>query len=1232
MKKIMHFLKLASLVASLLVLASCGGGGGGGSGTSNQLPTTGASLAIVQVDNAASPVIAAVTDNTGKEKFALIGTKDSSGAPLSVTQALYISASGDASTLTIGPDGLPANLSDAIGNKITFANFTNTTMDITLFDPAGNQIAGPITVNVDPTVLAKLRASVGTLASPSAQGAPLVSGLLGISSQDWILGAVNTMSTAYGVGGCASIILTFAGTGSFIPVAGTVVGAVVGAAGCGFALIDFAQQVKGTNNPLVKYFSVAGDASCLVLDHSECISLALDAAPHIVNTLAPPPSVPTGLTVSSVQQNQVRFYWTGSTDDVAIAGYRVYRDGGQIADVGGVLYTDLNVIPGTQYCYTVMAHDANGNSSGVSNQLCVTVPLATLFVSSTTPVSGASGVSVSSAVFTTFNEAIDTSNLNTSTFTVTGPSGLVTGTVSYNAATNSAVFTPMVNLAYAATYTATVTTGVKNLSGNPLASNYSWNFTTASNSGGGTASLGFTNLNPASVSTSTVGYQPTLTASGANFNNLTQIRFDWSGVTSGSATWIKGTATWDPSKIKVYTDDLMTLKPVVTQMNDPAGLTTWTVTLTDTAGATATKTFTVNYTLPTTTTCTPPQVLQNNQCVTPATACTLPQVLQNGACITPSTACTAPQTLVNGQCTTPTPTCSLPQVLQNGVCVTPPTTCTSPQVLTNGACVTPPPTCTPPQVLTNGACATPPTTCIPPQVLTNGVCVTPPPLPTATVSANPTNVPAGGQTTLTWSSTNATSCTASNGWSGSKATSGSQTVTVSSTPGTENFGLSCTNGAGQTVSTGVNVTVTAGPNVTLTASPTSIYNGQSSALSWTSSNASSCTASGGWAGSEPTSGSATVYPTSTTVYALNCNGTNGTPASTSTTVTVTTLPQPTATVSVNPTTVAAGGQATLTWSSTNATSCTASNGWSGSKATSGSQTVTVSSTPGTENFGLSCTNGAGQTVSTGVNVTVTAGPNVTLTASPTSIYNGQSSALSWTSSNASSCTASGGWAGSEPTSGSATVYPTSTTVYALNCNGTNGTPASMSTTVTVTTLPLPTATVSANPTTVAASGQTTLTWSSTNATSCTASNGWSGSKATSGSQTVTVSSTTGTENFGLSCTNGAGQTVSTGVNVSVTVTTTTAAPLVNAVSPTSYPADNSNHLMTISGNNFLSSSTLTFIDPQGHIYLSNANRLTFISASQMNYEFNDGSDPGTWVILVNNAGNVPSNTVLFLVQ
>jgi hypothetical protein len=55
------------------------------------------------------------------------------------------------------------------------------------------------------------------------------------------------------------------------------------------------------------------------------------------------------------------------------------------------------------------------------------------------------------------------------------------------------------------------------------------------------------------------------------------------------------------------------------------------------------------------------------------------------------------------------------------------------------------------------------------------------PAPTASISASPTTISSGGSSTLTWSSTNAAACTASNGWSGSKTTSGSQSVSPTST-------------------------------------------------------------------------------------------------------------------------------------------------------------------------------------------------------------------------------------------------------------------------------------------------------------------------------------------------------------------------------------------------------------------------------------------------------------------
>src|SRR4029077_10233303 len=97
------------------------------------------------------------------------------------------------------------------------------------------------------------------------------------------------------------------------------------------------------------------------------------------------------------------------------------------------------------------------------------------------PATGANGACLNTIVTATFSEAMNPATINTTTFTLTGPGGpSVTGVVTYNSASNTAVFTPSSNLAPNTVYTATITTGAKDLFGNALASNFVWSFTTGS--------------------------------------------------------------------------------------------------------------------------------------------------------------------------------------------------------------------------------------------------------------------------------------------------------------------------------------------------------------------------------------------------------------------------------------------------------------------------------------------------------------------------------------------------------------------------------------------------------------------------------------------------------------------------------------------------------------------------------------------------------------------------------
>lgn len=77
-------------------------------------------------------------------------------------------------------------------------------------------------------------------------------------------------------------------------------------------------------------------------------------------------------------------------------------------------------------------------------------------------------------------------------------------------------------------------------------------------------------------------------------------------------------------------------------------------------------------------------------------------------------------------------------------------------------------------------------------------------------------------------------------------------------------------------------------------------------------------------------------------------------------------------------------------------------------------------------------------------------PTLSFTANPSTINAGQSSTLSWTSANTTSCNSSGG---AQPTNGSWTVNPTTTTTYTLTCNGPGG---QVTRTVTVTVNAAPT--------------------------------------------------------------------------------------------------------------------------------------------------------------------------------
>lgn len=115
------------------------------------------------------------------------------------------------------------------------------------------------------------------------------------------------------------------------------------------------------------YAVAATDAAGNTSSQSVSVSAATSSAPD-----STPPSVPTNLQSSNVSSTSLTLTWSPSTDNVAVAGYRVYRNGAQVATTATASYNDTKLTASTTYTYTVAAYDSSGNVSAQSSQLLVT--------------------------------------------------------------------------------------------------------------------------------------------------------------------------------------------------------------------------------------------------------------------------------------------------------------------------------------------------------------------------------------------------------------------------------------------------------------------------------------------------------------------------------------------------------------------------------------------------------------------------------------------------------------------------------------------------------------------------------------------------------------------------------------------------------------------------------------------------------------------------------------------
>ncbi|MFD0820903.1 PQQ-dependent sugar dehydrogenase, partial [Micromonospora zhanjiangensis] len=101
-------------------------------------------------------------------------------------------------------------------------------------------------------------------------------------------------------------------------------------------------------------------------------SATLRVTPPFCQRDTQPPTAPTGLT-ATVSGTDVTLTWTAATDNVAVTGYDIRRDGVTVGSVAGTAtnppatrFTDTGLAADTDYAYTVVARDAQGNVSTAS--------------------------------------------------------------------------------------------------------------------------------------------------------------------------------------------------------------------------------------------------------------------------------------------------------------------------------------------------------------------------------------------------------------------------------------------------------------------------------------------------------------------------------------------------------------------------------------------------------------------------------------------------------------------------------------------------------------------------------------------------------------------------------------------------------------------------------------------------------------------------------------------------
>jgi hypothetical protein len=231
---------------------------------------------------------------------------------------------------------------------------------------------------------------------------------------------------------------------------------------------------------------VAGNALASIYTFSFTTGAAPDVTPPVVSS-----SDPTNSSTTVALSKIVTVTFNEAMDPLTITGSTFTLKQGTTAVTGTVNYTGTqatfvstgNLLPGTVYTGTITTgvKDVAGNAM-VSNYTfsftTTSAPdLTPPTITSSDPANSATGIAITKVVNVNFSKALNATTVNATTVTLKQGTTTVAGNVTYSG--SMASYTPSASLAYNTTYTGTITTGVKDVAGNALASNYTFSFTTS---------------------------------------------------------------------------------------------------------------------------------------------------------------------------------------------------------------------------------------------------------------------------------------------------------------------------------------------------------------------------------------------------------------------------------------------------------------------------------------------------------------------------------------------------------------------------------------------------------------------------------------------------------------------------------------------------------------------------------------------------------------------------------